>query len=270
MRATAKSKGRRNRICCNCRYCHYLKWPPSLKAAPFSSLIVLERERMRFFNAHALGIIITVVFLTILSPKGQCFSLTFSILKKVLDKKVTTVEPSTEATFPTTTLIPQCSPPPVISRTSVTHLVTSAHDVARYSCYVSTDVYVRGTTDVTCKLGQNWPDATILCAPTTCWYEHPRVGPLFAGKLSVTREGKSCQPWALNDPQVKSSTYDSNSVYPSDNYSKIAAQNFCRVFDDGSDYTWCYWNESRTVGVLRKFSSCDVSLCDSVSGVRLD
>ena len=57
-----------------------------------------------------------------------------------------------------------CSPPPLIERTTVTHSVNATHGVAHYSCSVSTDVYVRGTADVTCTEGSSWPTATILCA----------------------------------------------------------------------------------------------------------
>ena len=57
-----------------------------------------------------------------------------------------------------------CSPPPLIDRTTVTHTATSTHDIAHYSCSVSTDVLVRGTVDVDCANGASWPVATILCA----------------------------------------------------------------------------------------------------------
>ncbi|XP_076471614.1 uncharacterized protein LOC143301298 [Babylonia areolata] len=170
----------------------------------------------------------------------------------------TTTVPEEMTTVPEI-VAPHCSSPPSIERTSVAHSVTSTHDVARYSCSVSGDVYVSGTTEVTCSPAGGWPTATIACAPTNCWYWHPTEGPLYAGTLAVTQDGHDCQIWADNYPQEKNADYEPDSMYPSDGNSKVAARNYCRIFDDGYSAVWCYWNE--TSGMVRKYSDCDVPQC---------
>ena len=54
--------------------------------------------------------------------------------------------------------------PPLIARTAVSVSVTSSGVVAHYTCSVSTDVYAKGTADVTCSGDGTWSEATILCA----------------------------------------------------------------------------------------------------------
>ncbi|KAK7098734.1 hypothetical protein V1264_002970 [Littorina saxatilis] len=150
----------------------------------------------------------------------------------------------------------------------VTHAVTSSNDVAHYTCSVTTDVYVRGTTDVTCTNADDWPTATILCAPTTCWYRHSVHGPVYRGTIARTPRGYDCQPWALNTPQTKNTKYDQSSMYPSDNDDKVAASNFCRIFDDGADYVWCYENRNMGPFNLRYYEDCGVNRCQEVPGQR--
>ena len=100
---------------------------------------------------------------------------------------------------------------------------------------------------------------------TTCWYTHPTYGPVYAGNLSYTLGGTECQAWVLNSPKTKNPKYEPDSMYPSDNNSKTAASNYCRIFNDGYDAVWCYMNR---LSIL-KFKPCDVPKCREVPGQLL-
>ena len=100
---------------------------------------------------------------------------------------------------------------------------------------------------------------------TTCWTIHPTWGPVYAGTVAVTNTGKECQPWYLNTPQLKNTVYEPDSMYPSDNNSKTAASNYCRIFNDGYRKAWCYLND----GSSNMWEICDVFQCPVVPGQRL-
>lgn len=53
--------------------------------------------------------------------------------------------------------------PTVWQRTAVTYTGTNHGDVANYSCRYASDVYVKGTTTISCINGE-WQTPTILCA----------------------------------------------------------------------------------------------------------
>ena len=110
-------------------------------------------------------------------------------------------------------------------------------------------------------------DPLYLSSATTCWYTHPTFGPVYAGTLSYTTDYMECQTWALNTPQVKTSTYEPDSMYPSDNNDKTRAKNYCRIFNDDYYAVWCYWNQAS--GWFKKYSDCDVPRCGVVPGQRL-
>ena len=100
---------------------------------------------------------------------------------------------------------------------------------------------------------------------TTCWTTHPTWGPVYAGTVSVSTAGVQCQPWILNSPQVKTAMYDRNNEYMSDNDDKTAASNYCRIFKDNYNGTWCYLNDANS----ERWDDCDVPQCGVVPGQHL-
>ncbi|XP_025102289.1 plasminogen-like [Pomacea canaliculata] len=146
-------------------------------------------------------------------------------------------------------------PPPPVKRTRVTYTGSKHNDVAQYSCSVTSDVYIKGTTQVYCKNGE-WETPTILCAPTTCWYDHPIWGPVYKGTQATTELGYTCNVWTSDSPHNKADIYKDDKAYTVDG-SKAAAVNFCRLFKDNHKQAWCY-----TTDKTRRWDNCQVPQCD--------
>ncbi|PVD27434.1 hypothetical protein C0Q70_12592 [Pomacea canaliculata] len=109
--------------------------------------------------------------------------------------------------------VPRCDvahdcdgPPRPLWRTHVTYSGWKHGDVANYTCNVSSDVYVKGTTTVVCKDG----DA-----------------------------------WSSDSPHNKEDKYKDDNVYTVDG-SKMAAGSYCRVFADDHPSAWCYTTSNQT------------------------
>ncbi|XP_025101010.1 uncharacterized protein LOC112568120 isoform X2 [Pomacea canaliculata] len=160
--------------------------------------------------------------------------------------------------------VPRCDvahdcdgPPRPLWRTHVTYSGWKHGDVANYTCNVSSDVYVKGTTTVVCKDGE-WETPTILCAPTTCWYHHWRWGPVYKGSHNKTQRGLNCSAWSSDSPHNKEDKYKDDNVYTVDG-SKMAAGSYCRVFADDHPSAWCYTTSNQT-----QRDDCDVPRCDAV------
>lgn len=152
-----------------------------------------------------------------------------------------------------------CQPPPLQSRMAVKHTINSGIETAEYTCNVSSDIYVTGNTHLTCS-NHIWIGslATILCAPTNCWYHHTVFGPVYRGELSTTKSGNQCQRWT----QAKRDPYKNSLSYHSDNFVIGDAANYCRIFNENYFNPWCY-----TTGV--RWEDCSVPACSSVPGVRI-
>src|SRR6218665_1698626 len=84
--------------------------------------------------------------------------------------------------------------------------------------------------------------------------KYTKAGHFYAGPLSVTRSGKTCQRW--DSDQYHKSNYKSEAYYFPEG-SASAAGNKCR--NPASDYydgVWCYTTDPGTT-----WEQCDVEFC---------
>ena len=78
----------------------------------------------------------------------------------------------------------------------------------------------------------------------------------YAGTLSLTNGGRTCQAWSTNYPHSHSNNRDE--LFPNDD-SVAAARNYCRD-PDGEGHPWCY-----TTNPDSPWQFCDVPVCKFVT-----
>ncbi|XP_074641248.1 plasminogen-like [Tubulanus polymorphus] len=78
----------------------------------------------------------------------------------------------------------------------------------------------------------------------------PDRGIYYTGKHNVTRTGRTCQRWAVDEPHRKVGEASSPSNFPEKDFQK--AKNYCRNPDNGA-CIWCY-----TTDPDRRFEYCNV------------
>ncbi|XP_025085502.1 plasminogen-like [Pomacea canaliculata] len=151
-----------------------------------------------------------------------------------------------------------CTTPPLIPRTTITYLDAN-YTMVNYTC-LDVDIYISGTTTASCTYGI-WGTASILCAPTTCWFQRLGGLPAYKGTTTTTATGINCADWSNSQPLLKQNYYTLDSSFIMDG-SKANAKNYCRIFNDGYKSTWCY---TTVPGVV--FADCNVPMCPDVAGV---
>ncbi|XP_048254631.1 uncharacterized protein LOC125381604 [Haliotis rufescens] len=113
--------------------------------------------------------------------------------------------------------------------------------------------YVTGTTEAKCDHKGWWTLPALLCAPVGCYLEHWGRAE-YAGNVSITVSGRTCQPWTADTPHVRNKFCRSTSLYYVDG-SVSAAGNSCRD-PDGTGKPWCY-----TTDPMKRWEICNIQEC---------
>ena len=90
-----------------------------------------------------------------------------------------------------------------------------------------------------------------------CKWTH--IGREYAGTVSTTASGRTCQAWTSDSPHVPDDHASNDDNYPSG--SRAAAKNYCRNPDSDPAGLWCYTTDPNV-----EKETCDVPCCSEFHG----